>query len=190
MNDVEVGRLLTVVKMLDQRAPRPDEAGMLRKLWAELLARVPFEAAQQAVRAWYGSDRYRETRETITPADIAGWWRDRRRDPVVERRAITASARSAADAATRGMALWAHLRTGLDSEAAECEVEARRSLLSVRCPWGPCRAGVGERCRDGRGRALTRTRGEVHPSRRALALDPGEFRRANDVACADATMYR
>ncbi|GLW91809.1 hypothetical protein [Actinokineospora globicatena] len=170
MNDVEVGRLLTVVKMLDQRAPQPDKAGMLRKLWQGLLAHVPFAAAKQATEEWYRSDRYRETRETITPADIAGWWRSRRREPVAPRGMIGAAAREAAavlaeEAATRGMALWTHLRTGLELEAAVCEVEARRLVTSVPCPWEPCRAGVGQPCTDWKGRPLAKTAGGAHAGR-------------------------
>lgn len=172
---VEVAQLLAAVKILDQRMIEPDEDGFVLRLWGSALERIPFGVAQDAVGQWYQSERYRETRETITPADIVGWWRDRRRHEAEDRPRVSfdpVRIRSGIDEVVAALAERRAVRAGVDPEEAMDEAGSRaaerRLVQSVVCPWAPCSAVVGAPCVDRRGRSLRQA--VAHGSRVELAL--------------------
>ncbi|HEU5475676.1 MAG TPA: hypothetical protein VFV67_33975 [Actinophytocola sp.] len=156
MTAQQCAQVLGMAAATDQRMPQPDEV-VLRMWWA-MLQRVPFWAAQQAIVEWYRSERYRETRDSISPADIAGWWRDRRRHEQL------AEARRPAgefdpDRIHRGVdAVVAALASskGLDPDAAEGEAGWRRAVLAEPCEWQPCGARPGAPCTGPGGRPLVK----------------------------------
>lgn len=152
MNRQEVTQLLGAASAVDQYAPQPDE--LVLRIWTSMLADIPMKAAEQALVA-----HYRATKDTITPADIAGWYRDRRRYAPVERvsppadpevirngvdRVFTAlAARKALAAAERD---GGEVDLGEIELAVESDVAARRSWRSVPCPIETCRAAAGSPC--------------------------------------------
>lgn len=175
MSAQECAQVIGLAAATDPRIPQPSHE-MVRVWWA-ILRRVPYEAAQEALADWYGSERYRETRESISPADIAGWWRDRRRHAETQREAPPLDPeliRSGVDRVFAALAEKRALAAGVDPETAvdvaDSEAQSRRLVRSVVCPWPPCRADVGKPCVGPKGLPL---RGDaVHDSRRQLAIDP------------------
>ncbi|MEA5367753.1 hypothetical protein VA596_50040 [Amycolatopsis sp., V23-08] len=173
MNRQEVTQLLGAASAVDQYAPQPDE--LVLRIWTSMLADIPMAAAEQALMA-----HYRATKDTITPADIAGWYRDRRRyappehvsppaDPEVIRNGID----RVFTALAAKKALGAAERSGGEVDLAELElavesdVAARRAWRGVPCPVESCRAGVGQRCTSN-GRPLTKS--PCHPARMDAAF--------------------
>lgn len=153
MSAQECAQLIGIAAATDPRIPQPSPE-MLR-VWYAILARVPYEAGQLAVAEWYGSERYQETRESISPADIRGWWRDRRRHAEANR----PRPQFDADRVHRGvdlvLAALAEAK-GLDPDSAEGETAWRRLVLSVSCEWEACRAAAGSLCTGPGGKPLTR----------------------------------
>lgn len=173
MNEIEVGRLLTAAKVLDPKMPEPDEHGFVLRLWTNALHDVPFEPAEKALTEYYRSSLYRESRDPISPADIVGWWRDRRRYAAVDRDRPPVNPEAIAAGVDHAMAELAArkaIRAGEDPstalEIAEGDAGARRALRSVACPH--CRARPGQPCTGPRGNALTKT--EAHDSRIQAAM--------------------
>lgn len=162
MNITEIGRLLTIIAELDQKMPEPDEHGFMQRLWAGLLDDVPFDAAQRAVKAYYRSDLYVQTRNLVSPADIVQWWNARRRPNEAERSGANAATRREIppppvdpDVIRRGVTLAIGelaaakaLRRGEDPEdaraVAEGNREVRRLTMASKCdfcgaqPEQPC----------------------------------------------------
>lgn len=161
MNRLEITHLLAAASTVDQYAPQPDE--LVLRIWHSLLADIPADAAEKSLFA-----HYRATSTTITPADIVGYYRDRRRNPpVVERRAV--DPQLIRDGVDRVMTAWAQAKAisaGSDPEeaalVAESDVAARRSWRSVPCPNTACRAAEGQPCTSN-GRPLSKS--PAHPSR-------------------------
>lgn len=159
----EVGRVLAFVATVDQRMPS-DEDGFVLRVWARLLAEVPFEHAQRAVEEWYTSDRYSQTRESITPADIVqrtkGWTRTpgggpagglvtndsgpRQLKPVFDPQRHHDGVDQVFAALAERKAIGRGEEPGTAADIAQGESAARRSYLSRPCPW--CGAGVSEAC--------------------------------------------
>lgn len=180
MNEIEAGRFLTMAIMIDPKMPQPDEEGVMRRLWAGLLADVPAEAAGRALRAFYTGERYLVHREPISPADVIQWWNARRRPSDTERRGSDVRElprpefdavrnRRGLDGAVAYLASQRALAAGADdSEAAEVarvEQVERRTVRSVPCPH--CHVGVGVGCVVvGRGERRLR---HPHPSRLVAA---------------------
>lgn len=187
MTEDEIGAMLGAISAVDPMAPAAHP--MVLSVWHGMLADVPEQVAVMAVRAHYRA----ETR-TVQPADIVAVWRSMRREPrhvsglvstpprevsaagyervmagLMARRLLAANRRELAAAERTGGEV-ARLDPVEAREAAECEVAARRALLAVACPWEPCRAPVGQECRDHRGRPLEMAPGKVHPSRRVAAV--------------------
>ncbi|AHH98233.1 zinc finger domain-containing protein [Kutzneria albida] len=168
MNANEAGRILLMAISLDPKMPQPDDAGFIRSAWAAALHDVPVEAGQQAVIAYYRSDRYTQTRETIAPGDIVQWWNARRRPNEQERaggdrRALPAPPMDP-QRVMAGVSLVRKslaIAKGVDPDEAEGEAEAARLLRSVRCPH--CQAEVNRPCVGIRGVPLSD--GVVHDSR-------------------------
>jgi hypothetical protein len=168
MNEIETARLLTAAKVLDSRFVEPDDGGFVIRLWHRSLDDVPMEAAEEALRDYYRSSQYRETRDSISPADIVQWWRDRRRYAAVDRDrppVDPATITAGVDRAVAELAATKAIRAGEDPgtalEIAEGDAGARRALRSVACPH--CRARPGEPCTGPRGTPLVKT--EAHDSR-------------------------
>lgn len=168
MNEIETAQLLTAAKVLDSRFVEPDDGGFVIRLWYRALDDVPMPAAEEALREYYRSARYRETRDSISPADIVQWWRDRRRYemeqrelPPVNPTVITAGVDRAMAALAAKKAIKAGEDPGTALEIAEGDAGARRALRAVACPH--CRARPGEPCTGPRGTPLVKT--EAHDSR-------------------------
>jgi len=192
VNEIEVGKLLAMAITLDPKMPEPDEAGFMRRLWTATLHDVPVELAQRALVEYYRSDRYAQTRETISPADIVQWSHARRRPSESERTGLNSATRREAprpeldpqrihdgvDRVHAALGVRRAIASGEDPELAveiaQGEAAARREFLSRACPW--CRAQAGRPCTDGRGRELTRT--PAHPSR----LDAAQVAAREDTA--------
>lgn len=166
MNRQEVTELLASAAAVDQYAPQPGE--LVLRIWESLLADIPAEAAEKALVA-----HYRETSKTITPADIAGWFRNRRRYASPTRKAPPAdpeTIRTGVDrvftALAAKKAISAAERTGTEvdlvevEQAVEADVAARRSVRSVPCRH--CHAPAFEPCTSN-GRPLTKS--PAHPVR-------------------------
>lgn len=179
MNEHEAGRVLLIAISLDPKMPQPDEAGLIRKVWAKALHDVPIEAAQNAVIAHYRSDEYAQRRETIAPADIVQWWNARRRPTAAEKTGENAATMRALPPVAFDPQRFRH---GMDQvqavlegrklrrsdtppddvdDIAEGEAVVRRELRSRPCSH--CGARVGQPCVDHRGKALTRS--TAHPAR-------------------------
>jgi hypothetical protein len=176
MSAQECGQVIGLASAIDNRIPQPS-AEMLT-VWYAVLRRVPYEAAEHALTEWYASERYRETRDSISPADIAGWWRDRRRHAEVDRPAEPFDAERihrGVDLAFAELARRKAIRSGVDPDTAmdvaDSEAQSRRLLRSVRCPWEPCQAGLGRPCTRHGGVELAGDR--VHDSRRQLVRHGG-----------------
>ncbi|WP_439377452.1 zinc finger domain-containing protein [Amycolatopsis lexingtonensis] len=173
MNRQEVTQLLGAASAVDQYAPQPDE--LVLRIWTSMLADIPMAAAEQALMA-----HYRATKDTITPADIAGWYRDRRRYAPVERKSPPADPqviRNGIDrvftALAAKKALAAAERSGGEVDLAEVElavesdVAARRAWLGIRCPVESCRAAAGQRCTTN-GKPMQKS--PCHPARMEAAF--------------------
>lgn len=175
MNEIEAGRMLLMAISLDPKMPQPDDAGFIRGVWAAALHDVPADAGQRAVVAYYRSDNYAQTRETISPADIVQWWNARRRPTEAERAGVPASSRRELPAApvdpariTAGVTLVRSalaVAKGVDPDVAQGDADATRLVRSVPCPH--CRARPGLPCTGPRGNPLTKV--EAHDSRIQVA---------------------
>lgn len=174
MNETEAGRILVIAIHLDPKFPQPDDAGLLRKVWARTLHDVPFDAADRAVTAYYRSDEYARHREPISPADIVQYWNARRRPTEAERTGLNAATRRAlpapaADPATiasgvdrvRAMLFGKEAERRGEPTVARDEAAAVREARSRTCTH--CGAEVGRPCVDGRGNPLTKS--VAHPAR-------------------------
>ena len=187
MNDLEVqepmsaqecAQLLGMAAAVDPKVAGADP--IVLRVWFAELRRVPFRVAQEAVLDWYRSERYRETRDSVSPADIVGWWRDRRRHAEESREllpVVPERIRSGIDRVFAALAERKALAAGLDPETAvdvaDSEAQSRRLMQSVRCPWEPCAAQPGRPCTGSKGLPLSR--GAVHDSRKLVALDEAGF---------------
>lgn len=179
MNETEAGRILVIAIHLDPKFPQPDDAGLLRKVWARTLHDVPFDAADRAVTAYYRSDEYARHREPVSPADIVQYWNARRRPTEAERTGLNAATRRALpapapDPATiasgvdqvRAVLLGkdAHRRGEDPVHAQVAAQDAAAALREARSrPCGYCGAEIGWPCVDGRGKPLTKS--PAHPVR-------------------------
>lgn len=179
MNDSDAGRILAVAIGLDPKMPQPDAEGVIRGLWAEALAGVPYGAAHRAVIAYYRSEAYAQHRDSVSPADIVGWWNARRRPTEAERTGTTGAnrralpvpvanperTRSGVDAVRAMLAQTAAMRHGQPADKATAQAAtdtARiRDARSRRCVH--CAAEPGEPCVTGRGEPLTKS--IAHPTR-------------------------
>jgi hypothetical protein len=166
MNRAEVSQLLAAAGAVDPKAPQPGE--LVLRIWTTMLADIPMAAAERAVVDWYRSNR-----ETIQPADIVNWYRDRRRYeaeqrelPPVNPAAITAGVDRAVAALAAKKAIKAGEDPGTALEIAEGEAGARRAVRSVPCPH--CLARPGQPCTGPRGTPLTKA--EAHDSRIQAAM--------------------
>ncbi|MEV5537437.1 replicative helicase loader/inhibitor [Saccharopolyspora shandongensis] len=170
MNRSETAAILGVISAIDPKVPAPDEDVL--DLWAGLLDDVPAGTAGEAVRAYYRSERYAQTRESISPGDLVGHWRRKRREdaerrhnaqlrahhrrrPLDDRQLCTI--RNGVDQVAATLAI----SKGADPEHAEADAHARRAVLAVPCPY--CKARPGDQCLGPGGRPLTRQ--PAHPSR-------------------------
>lgn len=162
MTREEVAQLLAAAAAIDPMAPQPGE--LVLRIWTGMLADVPMSAAERAMWA-----HYRQTRDTIRPADIVNWWREQRRHAPEHRERPPVDP----EVAERGMArVLAALGAakGLDEDAAESEALARRAVRSVSCPH--CKAGVGQPCVQPTTGQVLRRRG-AHPAREEAAFAKG-----------------
>jgi hypothetical protein len=121
---------------------------------------VPAQVATEAVKA-----HYRTTRETITPADIAWVWREKRRHLPLEEmapeqrpnpRQSPEQIQAGVDRAIGALAERKALARGEDAETAvaiaEGETAARRSYRDRPCSY--CKAQPGLACTDSKGNAM------------------------------------
>lgn len=179
MNETEAGRILAVAIHLDPKFPQPDDAGLLRRIWARTLHDVPFDVAERAVTNYYRSDEYAQHRESLSPANIVQYWNARRRPTEAERTGLNAVTRRALPApAFDPVSLQAGVdqaraqllgkdavRRGEDPALAkdigEGEAAVLREIRSRPCSF--CKAEVGRPCVDGRGNPLTKS--PAHPAR-------------------------
>lgn len=166
MNRAEVTQILAAASAVDQYAPQPDE--LVLRIWESMLADIPMAAAERAL-----VEHYRSTSKTITPADIAGWYRDRRRyatpkhvSPPADPETIRAGVDRVFTALAARKAIAAAERTGDEvdlvevEQAVEADVAARRSVRSVPCRH--CHAPAFEPCTSN-GKPLTKS--PAHPVR-------------------------
>lgn len=177
MTGQDVAQLIGMAAAVDSRMPQPDPH--MLGMWLAAMSRVPLAAGRQAVLDWYRSERFRETRESITPADIAGWWRDRRRhmDAEEARRAQAPLdpelIRTGIDRVFAALAERRAISAGLDPETAidvaDSEAQSRRLMRSVPCPWPPCRAAETKPCVGPKGVPLRNE--QVHDGRRQAVLN-------------------
>lgn len=172
MNDIEVSELLAKVSALDPYAPAGDERVL--KIWTATLHDIPAAFAVQVL-----VNHYRNTRETIAPADIVGAYRRQRQDAGDRRIAVEArEARKAIAAAQhdpdpaakamRTLAAAKAVRRGMNPQQAMREatdsVAARRELLAQPCPH--CLAQPGIACSRPTRKGGRTPLADVHPSRR------------------------
>lgn len=155
MTSQECAQVIGLAAAADNRIPQPSEE--MLAVWYAILRRVPYEAAHHALAEWYGSERYRETRDSISPADIAGWWRDRRRHAEAHREVPEFDAERVhrgVDLAVAALARRKAISAGLDpddaADVAEGEAAWRRRVQAERCEW--CRAESGKAVRVWAGR--------------------------------------
>lgn len=186
MNELETSQLLTAAKVLDPRFVEPDDDGFVLRLWHRSLDDVPMEAAEEALREYYRSPQYRETRDSISPADIVQWHKDRRRyayeierKPVVPEQIHAGVDRVFAALAER-KALAAGEDPDMALDIAEGETAVRREYRARKC--GHCGAEPGQPCVDHRGRPLTKS--PAHDSRMAAV----EAKARGDADTATAEM--
>lgn len=197
MNDIEVGRLLMAAKILDPKMVEPDEDGIVVGLWLKQLADIPNESAEATLEAYYRSEFYRDTRESISPADIVQAYLDQRRaasataeavrerqielmrrdNPAYRPQPIDASRiHDGVDRALSGLVARKAITAGADpgeaSAVAEGEAGMRRLVQSVPCPHPSCHADAGQRCVGPGGKPLTKT--FAHPSRVDAAYNTPE----------------
>lgn len=156
----ELATLMAAASTVDRFFPGAD-ADVL-DVWHGLLADIPVEAAREAFRY-----HYRGTSETITPYDIASFWRGRRQHPPVGAGAQPNSAQihAGVDRALAALVERKALDAGEDLETAQAiaegETAVRRSFRSVVCPY--CQAEAGRPCVTSKGLPLTKS--PAHPAR-------------------------
>ncbi|WP_410652088.1 hypothetical protein [Amycolatopsis sp. cmx-4-54] len=173
MNRTEVTQILAAASAVDQYAPQPDE--LVLRIWESMLGDIPMAAAEKAL-----VEHYRETKATITPADIAGWYRNRRRyaspthvSPPADPETIRNGVDRVFTALAARKAIAAAERTGSEldldevEQAVEANIAARRSWRSVACPVVWCKAAPQEPCTS-RGKPLTKE--PCHPTRMDAAF--------------------
>lgn len=188
MNEIEVGRLLMAAKILDPKMPEADDDGVVLSLWHDQLSDIPNDVAEATLKAHYRSEFYRDTRESISPADIVQAYLDQRRaasataeavrerqielmrrdNPAYRPQPIDADRiHDGVDRALSGLVARRAITAGADpdeaSAVAEGEAGMRRLVQSVPCPHPSCHAGAGQRCLGPGGKPLTKT--FAHPSR-------------------------
>ncbi|MBP2331261.1 hypothetical protein JOF56_011646 [Kibdelosporangium banguiense] len=173
----EAAQLLVMAKVLDSRFVEPDDGGFVLRLWSRSLEDVPMAAAEEALGEYYRSARYRETRDSIMPADIVQWYRDRKRYPPAKRGkpvALPDEIHAGVDRVLAALAERKAITAGEDpataADIAEGETARRRLVQSVACTWPPCKASVGSPCVGPRGVPLSR--GRAHEAREAAAAKP------------------
>lgn len=166
----ELAVLMGVASGVDRFFPAAD--GDVLDAWFELLADVPAAAAREAFR-----HHYRGTSETITPYDIANFWRARRQHPPVGAGAKPNAGQihAGVDRALAALVERKALKSGEDLDTAQAiaegETAVRRSFRSVPCPH--CDAEAGRPCVTPGGKALTKS--PAHP-RRIEAAQAASFR--------------
>lgn len=173
----ELATLMAAASTVDRFFPAADDDVL--DVWHGLLADVPVQAAREAFRY-----HYRGSPETITPYDIAEFWRGRRQHPPVGAGARRSDAQihAGVDRALAALVERKALGRGEDAETAvaiaEGETAVRRLYRSVVCPV--CQAEAGRPCVTGKGVPLTKS--PAHPSRieaaqvEARGSKPGSFR--------------
>lgn len=203
MNEIEVGQLLAMAITLDPKMPEPDEDGFMRRLWATMLHDVPRELGQRALVDYYRGDRYAQTREPISPADIVQWTLPRRRPTESERTGLNRATERKApraeldpqrihDGVDLVLSQWQGqraIRRGDDPEyameIAQGETAVRREFLSRPCTH--CGAAEGSPCvvprRGSTPQQLTKS--PAHPSRMSVAQDSFEETRARALAALE-----
>ncbi len=202
MNEIEVGQVLAMAITLDPKMPEPDVDGFMRRMWTAALHDVPAELGQRAVVEYYRSDRYAQSRETISPADIVQWSNARRRPTERERSGENEATRRKAPrppaspelihaGVDRVFAAMHQARAIAGGEEpqmavaiAEGEAVVRREFRSRPCPH--CRAREGDPCVDHRGKPLTKN--PAHPARMHAADVPA--RGGQEIAVAELAGVR
>lgn len=197
MNEIEVGQVLAMAITLDPKMPEPDVDGFMRRLWTAALHDVPAELGQRAVVEYYRSDRYAQTRETISPADIVQWSNGHRRPTERERSGENAATKrsrprlpadpelihAGVDRVIAALRQRRAIAAGEEPEMAvaiaEGEAVVRRDYRSRRC--GHCQALEGQPCVDHRGRPLTKS--AAHDAR--IQAAEVAARAGRDVAVAE-----
>lgn len=160
----ELAVLMGVASGVDRYFPAADDDVL--DAWFELLADIPAAAAREAFRY-----HYRGSSETITPHDIANFWRARRQHPPVGAgaRQNAEQIHAGVDRALAALAERMALDAGEDAETAQAiaegETAVRRSFRSVACPH--CQAEVGRPCVTPKGQPLTKS--PAHPARMTAA---------------------
>lgn len=173
----ELAVLMGVASGVDRYFPAPDSDVL--DAWFELLADIPAAAAREAFRY-----HYRGSPETITPYDIAEFWRGRRQHPPIGAGAVrnVEQIHAGVDRALAAVVERKALRAGENVETAQAiaegETAVRRRYRSVPC--SVCQAEVGRPCTS-QGRSLKKS--PAHPSRIEAAqvaarVTPGGFSRA------------
>lgn len=164
MNAAEIAQLLGIASALDNRISAGSK--MQVRTWSHVLDDVPYQVAEQALRA-----HYRRSTDTIMPADVVEHWRTTRREVAEQRHnaELRAQPRQLDEAArlriiragiARVTAALAITR-GLDPARAQAEAAARRAWLAVACPH--CHARPDHPCTGSGGRPLRKTC--AHPAR-------------------------
>ncbi len=170
MKRTEIAAMFEQLSRIDPKVrANPDRDAI--DAWHTILDDVPLEAAQEAVRDYYRSEKYQRSHDTITPGDIYGHYRTGRREQLErEHSAAVAADRAAIEnppVAFRSLAaeFAAQKATaaGDDPSEARRDAESRQRVLAVPCPHPACRAGRGQQCTSFTGRPLQR--GAGHPSR-------------------------
>lgn len=168
MTREEVAQLLAAASTVDPRMSQPGE--LVLRMWTGMLENIPMQAAEQAL--WH---HYRHSRETIRPADIVEWHRERRRHeperrerPPFDPDKIHAGVDRAIAALAERKAIAAGTDPGEAADIAEGEAGARRMVLSVPCTWPPCKAAVGSPCVGPDGSPLKKA--AAHECREKAAL--------------------
>lgn len=158
----ELAALMAGASAVDPYFPAADQNVL--DAWHLIVADVPYEVGLAAFRA-----HYRTTKETITPADIAWVWREKRRhlklteiDPEQlgpNPRQSDEQIHAGVDRVIAALAERKAIGRGEDREMAvaiaEGDTAARREYLSRPCPF--CKAVAGARCTNGRGEPLKKS---------------------------------
>ncbi|SER95786.1 hypothetical protein SAMN05216188_11883 [Lentzea xinjiangensis] len=156
----ELAVLMGVASGVDRYFPAADDDVL--DAWYELLADIPAAAAREAFR-----HHYRGTSETITPYDIANYWRARRQQPPVGAGAVRndAQIQAGVDRALAALVERKALKSGEDLNTAQAiaegETAVRRLYRSVPCPV--CQAEPSRPCVTWKGQPLTKS--PAHPAR-------------------------
>ncbi|MCA1195112.1 hypothetical protein [Saccharopolyspora sp. 6V] len=167
MNRHDVQTILGAAAAIDPTIPAP--SAVVLDMWVAMLDDIPADHGRAAVRDYYRSPTYRETRRTITPADVVGHYRDPRKaaaerrhhEALAEQRAAIAAAPAPVVSLAERYARLHAERTGEDPDVAEADAAARRVHLAVPCPH--CKARPWVRCTGYNGHPMTRH--PSHPSR-------------------------